>query len=184
MELLIIDGPTGSGKSALLQHVREAESLPFCVVKKLTTRQKRDVTDDDHLFVGRIPDDSRYLKYEDVGATYAIDIDELRRVTSQKKIPVVVCTSANVIRELRECFDVRTLFVYRHFDERTLDDLMMKRGVVDQAKIAERLSELETLAERYTDRILLYDHVILNIGAIEFLYFQFDRVLRRELRGK
>lgn len=183
MELLIIDGPTGSGKSALLQHVRETKRQSLCAPKKLTTRQRRDAFDNDHRFVDRISSDNRYLVYEDVGATYAIDLEEVKQFRSQKKIPVIICTNTNAIRRLKKYFEAKTIFVYRHFDEETVSDLMMARGVTNPENIAERLHELSTLTERYSERILLYDHVILNIGKLELLFSQFDRILRAAKKG-
>lgn len=180
LEVLVLDGPTGSGKSVLLNHVRTTKSERFHAIRKLSTREQRGAFDEDHYFVSSIPDSNRYLRYHDVGAKYAIDLDEIEILHTRRLIPALICTHTKTIEELKDRFCTKSVFIYRPMSEQEISALMTLRGVTSPSRIKERLSELADLAGRYTERILLYDHVVLNIGTKKDMFSQLDVILLSE----
>lgn len=177
MDVIVLDGPTGAGKSLLLRFIGGTNFDGISAIRKLTTREKRAVSDDDHIFVDSIPDSPEYLKYADVGSLYAVDLKEISALLSEGIVPALVCSDMVAINALRERYEVKTIFVYRPMSSQAVRDLMALRGVSTAGKVEDRLNELATLPKRYTERILLYDHVLLNIGSVEDLEAQLERVL-------
>ncbi len=175
-EVLVIDGPTGAGKSTLLRYIRQTKSDRFRIVKKLTTRDRRARGDDDHRFVANIPNSDELLAYRDVGASYAIDLGEIEKLRAKSLIATFVCTHTGVLAELKKRYRTLAVYVHRPTDEETLRRLMLRRGVTADANIEQRLAELAELAGRYSDRIMLYDHVILNIWSIDVALIQIDKI--------
>jgi len=177
LDLIVLDGPTGAGKSLLLQCLDGAKFDGICAIKKLTTRQKRDVSEEDHIFVDSIPESADYLTYADVGSLYAVDLTKISALLSKGLVPALVCSDTIAIKALRERYQVKTIFVYRPMSSQAVRDLMAHRGVFIAGKVEDRIEELAKLPKRYTERILLYDHVLLNIGSVEDLEAQLERVL-------
>lgn len=95
-KLIVLTGPSGVGKTTIVEALVKSKSLSLEKVKTTTTRQKRSA-DDNYYFVSieefkKKIDDVEFLEYEEVyeGVLYGVEFSELERIRSTGNTPIVV----------------------------------------------------------------------------------------------
>lgn len=175
MSVLMIDGITGCGKSSLLEYANK-NFLNFRQLKKYTTRSRRNASDCDHIF-SDFPRHSELIIYEDVGAIYCIDITSIEKNEEKGVNTILVCTNSNARKEIHRRFFSKSIYIYRPISNKLLLNLQEERGVVDSIQINSRLAEYDNFLENYISSIEEYDSVILNIGKMDYMFEQFNKIM-------
>ena len=171
--LVVLDGATGSGKSTLLEYARTHATGRFAVPTKLTTRKRRPTDNEwEFSFHSAIAERDHLLVWSAVGARYAIDLSEVRSLSTPTSTAVLVCTDIDVIDRLRRHFDV----VHRHLSASDVDALLRSRGSASQ-DAASRLEEIAQVSDDYLRRLDSISHTILNVSGVQSLYDQFDALM-------
>ena len=177
--VIIVDGVTGTGKSALLQFIRREYSNAAHVGTKISDRPERaDDATWEYRFVEQIPPHFAATTYSSVGNRYAIDTDELSEVVGLGRTYVTTCAHYGVIESLRQRFTVAVVYIYRPLTSNDVRELMEHRGVVNGNAVAQRVEEIERLPDDYAAGISVYDFVLLNVGTVA----QFQNQARALLR--
>lgn len=176
--VIFLDGATGSGKSTILQWLSSRYPNSLKVGRKLTTRPQRPGgTDSDHTFVSDIPVRHSKFAYTDVGAMYAINLDEVEETLAANKCYAVSCTRPATVEEFRFHYSAIYIYVFRPACLFSVSALMFDRGVTDAAAIQARMNEIEECIPKYSANITQYDHVILNASTGEALLLQVSNLL-------
>lgn len=176
-ELVLIDGSTGSGKSTILDYLRNTYSQVFYVGSKYTTRDKR-VGDNswEFKFVDEIPESYKKFSFGSVGKYYAVDFDEIKSAVKNEKTYVITCVDKATQMALGTYFRTIVIYVYRNWSVKDLDELFSSRASSkEDAKI--RRDEVDSIPIEYMEKIENYKHVILNVGTKENLYKQLAKIL-------
>lgn len=178
--LLLVDGPSSSGKSTLV--ARLLETLPGLVsyVKRYTTRARRGADDRDYVHVTNEEFD-RLVKSRQVfehkhflfGMSYGLSKKHADQVLRSGKVAVGIMNLGN-IDEVRLVYP-QSISVFIDADGSTLERRLQARGTHDEAQIAERLESARN-ASRLKSR---YDFVISNNdGELETAFGRLVRLVR------
>ncbi|WP_224372339.1 hypothetical protein [Hyalangium versicolor] len=174
----LLDGPTGAGKSAAIEHIMRRHGASCVVGAKLTTRPRRPTDSDwEFQFVDGIPEHLREFRYSSVGWQYAIDVSEIEHTLESGRSYFTVCTDPTVIRLLRRRFPVIVVYVHRLLSPQEVAVLLETRQIKGPEETRLRSTELEEALSRYAKNIGLYDFVVLNVGGVSNLYKQVDSIL-------
>ena len=178
MQLLLLDGATGSGKSSLLTYLREKYSVKVLVGAKLTTRQKRIGDNDwEFRFVEHISKQYSRYSFTSVGNHYAINHEELMYAINHRLIYAVSCVDRQTMELLKSDFDTVTIYVYRTWTATDLESLLISRGTSNQLDSQFRRDEAASIASQYFEKIEMYNHVILNVGSKMDMVEQLSKIL-------
>jgi hypothetical protein len=149
------------------------------VGKKLTTRPRRSMTaDTDHVFVDEIPENYGSYAYQDVGASYALNVAEIEAALGLAQSYIVSCTYPQLFPRLRTRYELIAIYVYRSLDTVRIAQLMTERGDVDPDSTRRRIDEVGGGLRRYAENIGCYDHVLINAGSKTQLARQLLRLFR------
>jgi guanylate kinase len=177
-QLILFDGATGSGKSSLLKCLRNEYSLSVLVGAKLTTRQKREGDNDwEFRFVDRIPAQYSRYSFNSVGNHYAVDPNELENAIRRPLVYAISLVDQQIMEILRSDFDTVIIYLYRLWEAEELEALLSSRGASDHDSQLRR-DEVASIASEYLEKIKLYDHVVLNIGAETDMINQMSKILQ------
>lgn len=162
----MLDGPSGSGKSMIIERLRKYNPGKIKTIKKRTTRQRR-ASDNDYEFefVDNIDLATDEWAFESVGNKYAIDVDRIDQLIAANACVAITCTDKNLANKLRSRFDACYVYVHRDMSTSELIELMRTRGTTSQSEISSRILEFESSVIDYSRNILLYDAVIINSGT-------------------
>lgn len=165
-KLVLISGPSGTGKTTIVQHLlRYYEALTFSI--SATTRYPRpnEVTGRDYHFLelGTFQQHIQqgdFLEYEEVyeGLYYGTLLSELERIWAREQVPVLDIDVKGALN-IRHSFDGQPLMIYIHpHSKANLRQRLEQRGTDSQAKIERRLAK----AEQEMELARGFDHVIYN----------------------
>ena len=162
--VVVVSGPSGVGKDAVLARVRER--APFAVPVTMTTRAPREgeVDGRDYHFVTREAFDraiaaGEMLEYAEVyGNYYGVPRSELRKALEAGQ-DVIVRVDVQGVRTLRTVIG-GAIFVFLVPDRPDhLEAQLRGRGAADEADLARRLRAAEEeLAARDE-----FDHIVVNV---------------------
>lgn len=185
MKIFIINGPTASGKSVLMEYLLSEESDRLEQVISFTTRQKRQKERDgtDYYFIsrqqyveycttGKIVEETRYLD-----SYYGVTSDELNRVQKTKKNGLIV-TDIEGIRIFKQKLgpqNVVSIFIYRD-----LKDIIASIETSDRSNKKERME----LAKQEMLEINTCDYVVYNISSLADAYSQLSNIITKEINAK
>jgi guanylate kinase len=171
--LIVLDGVSGSGKSSLLSLAKDNEK--YAVIKKRTTRPRRESDESwEFDFCDHIDVKSGTITYSALGYTYGIDVDSPVR-KNLNKIFIVVCTDLQAIKDLREYYNTKHAYIYRHNTPEELESLLRQRGT-DANQYNARMIEFYSEKEEYIARLGSIDAVLLNIHDTDYLFRQLEAV--------
>ena len=174
----IVDGPTGAGKSALLEHLLRRHSESCVVGTKLTTRPRRVSDGDRELrFVDEIPASLGEFTYSSVGWHYAVDVVSVEQALGAGLSYFTICTDPAVTRSLVRRFPTVVIYVHRLLLPQDVSALLAARGVTGREEIRRRVAEVVKAVSRYASNIGIYDFVVLNVGGVSDLHEQVDAIL-------
>jgi len=182
IQLLLLSGATGSGKSTILALLRSRFLGSVYVGRKYTTRARRNsdcAWEARH--VDSLPHDHSLLAFEDVGAQYAVALREAAAAVDRGLVYAISCSDQVVRQALKNRYRACHLFVYRDWSRtggsfgRLLDD----RGVQRQDDRLHRWKEHAHVPDHLLQAEQDIDEVLLNVGTIEQLGLQFLRTLSR-----
>lgn len=176
--MIFIDGGTGAGKTSLLKHLRAEYSQSVLVGTKLTTRPKRNTDNEwEFRFVNQIPEQYSKYTFTSVGYQYAIDENELLSTIKSGLVYAVICGDRRVIEALLALHAVG-LYVYRAWTVPEFEALLASRGTLDPSEAQFRRDELSSTSGQYVEKVVFYNHVLLNLGSEPDLINQLSAILR------
>ena len=164
--VLVLSGPSGVGKDAVLSRMRES-GYPITVPVTMTTRAPRpgEVDGVDYVFVTREQfqahlADGELLEHAEVygGNSYGVPRSQLRKALNSSR-HVLIQVDVQGAKSLRNTLpDAQFVFLIPS-DRANLEAHLRSRGSEDEAAIQERLAAIE----REYDEIEQFQHVIRNV---------------------
>lgn len=144
------------------------EINPQCkILPKFTTRARRKDDDESIITVDKIPAECDYV-YGQYGKEYGMSSHMVMQYLQDGKIPVVVVNDAEVIERLQQKFGIsmKSYFVHRERPsrEKLIQIFNKTRGTADHDTIEKRYQTAMKIYSMYTDKIGLFDNIILNTG--------------------
>jgi guanylate kinase len=177
-QILLLDGATGSGKSLILDHLRTNYARSVTVGAKYTTRRRRSTDNEwEFRFVERISDQHERYTFESVGNKYAVDRAELLHATDQNKVYAITCVDRVLIERLLAEFRGLAIYVYRQWSAVDFEALLTSRGTPRSSESQSRREEVSAVPAEYSEKIDIYNHVLLNLTSQTDVLAQLDRVL-------
>lgn len=142
------------------------EVNPQCkVLPKFTTRARRKDDDESIINVDKIPDECDYV-YEQYEEKYGISSRMLLEYLQQGKIPIVVVNDAETIEKLQKKFGISMKSYFVHREKPSREKLIQiyneTRGTANPDIIEKRYQTAMKIYSMYTDKIGLFDNIILN----------------------
>jgi len=177
-QLLLLDGPSGSGKSSVLEHLRDRFTHAIHVGRKFTSRSPRpDDNSWEFDFVQSVPIRDGLIQFSSVGHSYAIDVNAIHAANSAGCVYATTCVDLPTISYLRSIFATSVVFLYRPMPEASFRKILDSRCIRDASETQRRLDEFRHGTRDYIRRICMYSHVILNVGGLDELHEQVDRLV-------
>lgn len=141
---------------------------PQCkILPKFTTRGRRNDDDESIITVDEIPAECDYI-YEQYGKKYAVSSRMIVQYLQEGKIPVTVVNDADIIEKLQKKFGIsmKSYFIHRERPsrEKLIEIFNRTRGIADPDTIEKRYQTAMKIYSMYTDKIELFDNIILNTG--------------------
>lgn len=164
--IIIVNGNSGSGKTYLLQQLKEETDCDFVPFKKHTTRGVRDYEkkqDQVDLIYNCSKEHISSFKYNYTykGEQYAVDEKELIKTLEQGKVPVLSVRSFDIIRKIKNDFeDVLVLFILGQAGK-SLNAILKKQGRKKQ-EIGDTDEGLINILNEMVENIDLVDHTLNN----------------------
>lgn len=165
--IITLTGPSGSGKSLILKMIEE-NAGDYCILPKYTTRKPRKDDDKGIIPVDTLPEDCDY-RYTQYGKEYGFSSKQIYDYLRQGKKPVIIVNDENVLEQLHSKFgaSINSYFIHRSKPSlQQLMDICHERGVTDPDIIASRFKVAREIYKMYTDRIGLFNNIILNTSSI------------------
>lgn len=139
---------------------------PQCkVLPKFTTRARRKDDDESIINVNQIPEECDYM-YEQYGEKYAFSSQMLMQCLQEGRIPVLVVNDAETIEKLQKKLGVsmKSYFIHREKPsrEKLIEIYNKTRGEADPEVIERRYQVAQEIYSMYTNKIALFDNIILN----------------------
>jgi len=172
-QVILLDGPTGAGKSTCLDFVRDQYAEAIKVGRKLTTRRPRATDNDwEFSFVDRMEADSELLVFGSVTNQYGVNCREIDTALRAGRSYCITCTDPKTIAELKQRYPTSLIYIFRPLSELDLASLARERGTTDATELDARRAELKSQLVDYVGRVALVDRVVLNLGGLESLIDQ------------
>ncbi len=195
--VLIIAGPSASGKTTVAKKLLAREGSNFELVRSLTTRAKRgDGFDDEYLYATR--DAFEYaLKHDGVlenteyaGEYYGTPKSEIERISGEGKIPLLIL-DINGVRSLSKRTDIlNPCSVYIYCDCPTLEGRLSRRYFGDSPCVEGDDRYKKRMAQNSADMKGIFEHAPLfyafleNSGCLEISCDEVQSILNRFLSGE
>lgn len=176
--MLLLDGPSGVGKSTLLAYIRERWRNEVEVGMKYTTRPRRSGDNEwEFRFVETIPESAAEHAFQSVAHWYAIDIAAAARAQADGRIYCVTCTDQATLAKLRQTVQAICVYVARPMSEAAVEGLLSARGIASTSDAEARREEHRQAGSDYLAKLGLIDHVILNDAGTAHLFAQIDAII-------
>lgn len=179
--IIVINGPSGAGKTFLLEKLNCNKNHNYLPIKKYTTRNKRCYEKRCESVDLVFNCDESWTKsfeynYEYKNEWYGIDKKELENALEKGLTPVVIIRSFETIREIKNDFeDVRVIFLIGESGQE-LKDILQKQGR-NLSEYKDEKSDLNKMIDDYTKNIDIINNCILNFLYDEqFLLRQFFKI--------
>ncbi len=187
MKFFILNGPTASGKTAIMEYLLIENNDYLEPIISFTTRQPRTserhgreyyfISPDDYVNLrkdNRIIEESKYLDWH-----YGVTTGELDRVESTRKNGIAIMNLYG-IRKMKRAVGyqkVISIFVYRDLSEiiRSMKDLN-----VSENEINHRINN----AKQEMREISGCDHVIYNTGSLAEATAQLVAIIKNEINSR
>lgn len=187
MKFFILNGPTASGKSAIMEYIMIQNSDYLEPVVSFTTRPRRTgerhgrdyyfISSDEYLELkkdGRVVEETRYLEWR-----YGVSIGELDRVESTTKNGLSIM-NLHGIRQMKRSIGyqkVVSVFIYRDLVE---IEKSISEMEISPAEAARRLE----MAKKELRGISSCDHVVYNTGVLSESCQQLKDIIRKEINSR
>ncbi|QGT99437.1 Guanylate kinase [Candidatus Syntrophocurvum alkaliphilum] len=184
MKVFVLNGPSATGKTALMDYLLLNDNDFLEPIVSFTTRKKRSSEKDgkDYYFINR----EKYLEYcvdnkiiEEivyVDNIYGITADELQRVKNTGKHGLIIMTTEG-IRTLKKSLgpqNVVSIFIYRDLKE--IIEVINNRDSSKQEK-----NRRIELAKQEIRDLNTCDYVVYNIDTLEYAYDQLKDIINKEI---
>lgn len=166
--IITVTGPSGSGKSVILKMIQNSGN-GYYILPKYTTRPRRKDDDESIINVDTLPEGCDY-RYSQYGQTYGFMSEDIYNYLKQGKKPIIVINDEVVLEQLHRKFGTRIQSYFIHRGKPNIQKLISicnDRGVTDPEVIQARFQVARNIYGMYTDRIDLFDNIILNTGSLE-----------------
>lgn len=185
VNIFLIDGVSGTGKSDLIEYARSSRDRCGIIVKT-TTRELRDYeqkesTALDLIFCSREEFDTLQLeyRYEHSEHLYGFSREQLNRCITQSDNIFVIIRSVPLIKRLKEEYKHhRVVAVYIHSDLRLIEERLRRQGRT-QSQINFRLSRIKETFSDYVKNSNTFDNVIVNSSDKKDFYTLIDNLLNK-----
>lgn len=183
--LIIVAGASGAGKSFLLNNLNRfvSEIMP---IKKLTTRNAR---------VSEPPNESLDLifscsdqeiqncdyTYHYCGHNYGIKKEDINRILSQRKSPIVIVANCDTICEIKNDYkEALVIYVQNILSGKDLEKQLIK--LRDPIDVKERMKRQKYSLNDYIHHFEnnLFDYVLINDFSEQFM-FQVQSLIKKEI---
>lgn len=187
MKFIILNGPTASGKSAIMEYIMIQNSDYLEQIVSFTTRPRRTgerhgrdyyfISSDDYLELkkdGRVVEETKFL-----GWRYGVSVGELDRVESTMKNGLSIM-NLHGIRQMKRSIGyqkVVSIFIYR--------DLIEIEKSIGEMEIspAETTQRLEMAKKEMRD-ISSCDYVVYNTGSLAEASKQLKDIIKKEINSR
>ena len=163
--LILLDGASGTGKTTLAHMLVEDEKLDLTFIPRFSTREPRRMqgTESEYVFVKRdefenLAQNGELLEFRDFdfGMSYGLAWQHVAPPLLEGRNALAIINLGNV-RHVKQILP-QALTILIHASADTIRERLVRRGMNDQAQIAERLASAR-IADSYRP---YYDHVINN----------------------
>jgi guanylate kinase len=166
-KLLILDGPSASGKSTILELLLNSTAASFTVAQRITTRPKRKGDEDDPAYqfsdmasFEQMIEEGLLLEYKHYlfGMSYGLPVQSVSALLQEGKnvIGMINLGNANMVKEkIPDCFSVLITASLR-----TIEQRLRSRNLHTEEQIAERLGNASKVSayEHYYDLVLVNEN--------------------------
>lgn len=185
--VVTLTGPSQCGKSTIRNFFMEKKNSKFhpVIFKKYTTRTPRKTDDGDVICVKTIPSTCD-LVYEQYGVRYGIRFDDLYEHLERGESPIIVLNDVRAVEDVRTALwpQVVSLFLYRQppdlgkfkQEEKSRAVALTTEAEID-ASAQTRFDKAKSIYRIYIENIHLFDHVILNVGTLDYTEKQVDQIV-------
>ncbi len=159
--LLIIDGPSASGKSTIMEGLLSDEQLSLELIRRYSTRSKRDNEMDEYVFVDKerfqvMIENEEFIEWKcyKFGMCYGLPVMPIAEKLRQGHNTIALINTGN-IESVKRLFP-NSLGVFLRVSEDTIRKRLESRCVHTEAQVAERLENARraySVAEKY-DKIV------------------------------
>lgn len=187
MKFFILNGPTASGKSAIMEYVMIQNSDYLEPVVSFTTRPRRNgerhgrdyyfINSEDYLELkkeGRVVEETKYLEWR-----YGVTLGELDRVESTMKNGLSIM-NLHGIRQMKRSIGyqkVVSVFIYRDLAD---IEQSVREMEIKPAEAAKRIE----IAKKEMRDISSCDHVVYNTGCLAESCRQLTDIMRKEINSR
>lgn len=187
MKFFILNGPTASGKSAIMGYIMIQNNDYLEQIVSFTTRPRRTgerhgkdyyfISSDDYLELkkdGRVVEETKFLEWR-----YGVSIGELDRVENTMKNGLSIM-NLHGIRQMKRSIGyqkVVSIFIYR-------DLIEIEKSIREmQISPAETTKRLE-MAKKEMQDISSCDHVVYNTGSLAEACQQLKDIMKKEINSR
>ena len=166
-KLLILDGPSASGKSTILDLLLTSTVPSFTIAQRITTRPKRKGDEDDPAYIfsdmpsfEQMIEEGVLLEYKHYlfGMSYGLPLQSVSTLLQEGKnvIGMINLGNANMVKEkIPDCFSV---LITASLD--TIEQRLRSRNLHTEEQIQERLGNASKVKEyeHYYDLVLINEN--------------------------
>ena len=163
--LLVIDGPSASGKSTIFRALLAHTDIRFTLAKRLTTRLKRSGEDDEDIYdfitheeFNRLVEETAFIEHKcyKFGMCYGLPKSEVMEKLNCGNHVIAMINLGNIVKVKAAVPDAFGVFINASLD--TIRKRLEKRGTHPAEQIEERLGN----AHKSLKYMPLYDLVVTN----------------------
>jgi guanylate kinase len=164
-KMFILDGPSCSGKTTIVEHLLDDESLALRLVPRYCTRKPRGdkSAENEYVFVTEgefngLIKTGAFIEYRDFkfGMSYGLPWEESFSLLLGRLNAIGIMNLGN-IRHVKKVFPEATTVLIDAPAE-TIKERLIRRGVNNEEQIEERLENARTVAHYKP----YYDHIVVN----------------------
>lgn len=188
--LFIFSGPPTSGKTMLINMIKETPTLRPVIVPKYATRQWRGLNDDTQ-YHEELDDSEFDFIYPYHNNRYGVRASDIGEILASGSNAFLVISPPRVIRAIKQYFGPLAISVYIHSNRaeselvRIVEERARQAGQSNrempealEKEVRRRIINMHVMRRQYVDNIALYDHVLLNTSSRKLLLGQIKNIVQ------